>query len=99
MRRAPRSASLGGGLPVTELSAARRVHRQSSGDIVADHIRRRALKWLVIAMGLVLLVVTATSVYFVLRGREILAISILCLLMIALRRAWEMLLWIATKVD
>ncbi len=27
------------------------------------------------------------------------AISLLCLLVIALRRAWEMLLWIATKVD
>jgi hypothetical protein len=27
------------------------------------------------------------------------AISLLCLLLIALRRAWEMLLWIATKVD
>jgi len=27
------------------------------------------------------------------------AISLLCLLVIALRRAWEMLLWIATKID
>jgi len=27
------------------------------------------------------------------------AISLLCLLVIALRRVWEMLLWIATKVD
>jgi hypothetical protein len=27
------------------------------------------------------------------------AISLLCLLVIALRRAWEMLLWIATKLD
>jgi hypothetical protein len=27
------------------------------------------------------------------------AISLLCLLLLALRRAWEMLLWIATKVD
>ncbi|MEA2166499.1 MAG: hypothetical protein QOK37_4626 [Thermoanaerobaculia bacterium] len=27
------------------------------------------------------------------------AVSLLCLLVLALRRAWEMLLWIATKVD
>ncbi|MFL6594764.1 MAG: ArnT family glycosyltransferase [Chthoniobacterales bacterium] len=41
-----------------------------------------ALKWLVVAIGLVLLVVTAASVYFVLREREILAIVILCLGMV-----------------
>jgi|SRR5882724_5127949 len=27
------------------------------------------------------------------------AVTLLCLLVVALRRAWEMLLWIATKVD
>ena len=32
-------------------------------------------------------------------GPALFAISLLCLLVIARRRAWEMLLWIATKVD
>jgi hypothetical protein len=41
-----------------------------------------ALKWMVIAMGLVLLIVTAASIFFVLRGREIPAIAILCLGMV-----------------
>lgn len=41
-----------------------------------------ALKWMVIAMGVVLLAVTAASVFFVVREHEILAISILCLGMV-----------------
>jgi len=44
----------------------------------------------------------ATGVCFLLRNAAapaLFAISILCLLVIAVRRVWEMLLWIATKVD
>jgi hypothetical protein len=44
----------------------------------------------------------ATSVCYLLRSPAapgLFAISLLCLLVIALRRVWEMLLWIATKVD
>jgi DNA-binding GntR family transcriptional regulator len=40
MARAPRAASVVTTLPVAELTPARAGHRRSSGDLVADHIRR-----------------------------------------------------------
>jgi DNA-binding GntR family transcriptional regulator len=40
MARAPRAASVVTTLPVADHSLARRGHRRSSGDLVADHIRR-----------------------------------------------------------
>ncbi len=40
MARAPRAASVVTTLPNAELAAARTGHRRSSGDLVADHIRR-----------------------------------------------------------
>jgi DNA-binding GntR family transcriptional regulator len=40
MARAPRAASVVTTLPVAELAPARAGHRRSSGDLVADHIRR-----------------------------------------------------------
>jgi hypothetical protein len=50
----------------------------------------------------VYLAFVATGVCYFLRlaaAPALFAISLLCLLVIALRRAWEMLLWIATKID
>ena len=40
MARAPRSASVVTTLPVADLATARRGHRRSSGELVAEHIRR-----------------------------------------------------------
>ena len=40
MARAPRAASVVTTLPVADTSLQRRGHRRSSGDLVADHIRR-----------------------------------------------------------
>jgi DNA-binding GntR family transcriptional regulator len=40
MARAPRAASVVTTLPVAELGSARRGHRRSSGELVAEHIRR-----------------------------------------------------------
>ena len=40
MARAPRAASVVTTLPVAELTPSRAGHRRSSGDLVADHIRR-----------------------------------------------------------
>ena len=40
MARAPRAASVVTTLPVADLAAARRGHRRSSGELVAEHIRR-----------------------------------------------------------
>jgi hypothetical protein len=56
----------------------------------------------VILPALIHLAFVATAICYFLGvavAPTLFAISLLCLLVVALRRAWEMLLWIATKIE
>lgn len=67
-------------------------HDIETSDWVLGLILPAAVYLMLIATGVCYLVAsTAAPALF--------AVSLLCLLVLALRRAWEMLLWIATKVD
>ena len=73
-------------------TASRESHDIETSDWVLGLILPAAVYISLIATGVCFLLGSAAA-------PGLFAISLLCLLVIALRRVWEMLLWIATKVD
>lgn len=73
-------------------AASRESHDIETSDWVLGVILPAAVYVSLITTGLCFLLGNAAA-------PALFAISLLCLLVIALRRVWEMLLWIATKVD
>jgi hypothetical protein len=73
-------------------AASRESHDIETSDWVLGVILPAAVYVSLIATGVCFLLGNAAA-------PALFAISLLCLLVIALRRVWEMLLWIATKVD
>ena len=83
-------------LPVTY-----RLTRRAAAETPSDVDRSDWILGLIVPAALYALLIATGVCYFVgiRAGDALFAISLLCLLTIALRRAWDMLLWIATKVD
>jgi hypothetical protein len=73
-------------------AASKESHDIETSDWVLGVILPAAVYVSLIATGVCFLMGNAAA-------PALFAISLLCLLVIALRRVWEMLLWIATKVD
>jgi hypothetical protein len=84
-----------------ELATTYRLTRKSSAEQASDIDRSDWILGLILPAAVYLAFVAAGVCYFFgsAAAPALFAISLLCLLVIALRRAWEMLLWIATKVD
>ena len=84
-----------------QLAAMFRLTRKAAAETPSDVDRSDWILGLILPAAVYLLLIATGVCYFlgIAAAPALFAISLLCLLTIALRRAWDMLLWIATKVD